>query len=240
MLVTVPAFPDVRSIVTGGTAAPAGSADHREGRRARGRSRAVRARHPGGDVAGVRGGDRNDPAGADVLQRAGARRPARRKRDPARAVRLRRATSRHSGLAMMSQIGEIARQLDFTWVGVPADSPFDGQDPGRAPDSHHDRRVGRRHHPRRFARGESGWRGAPREGRPRRGARDARSDRALRGSTPASRPGGRLGEGFPTPSAPAHPARGPWRDLAGRRRSPPAVRAATERRARRAVPGVPR
>ena len=32
-----------------------------------------------------------------------------------------------SGLAMMSQIGEIARQLDFTWVGLPADSPFDGR-----------------------------------------------------------------------------------------------------------------
>jgi CPA2 family monovalent cation:H+ antiporter-2 len=32
-----------------------------------------------------------------------------------------------SGLAMMSQIGEIARQLDFTWVGLPPGSPFDGQ-----------------------------------------------------------------------------------------------------------------
>ncbi len=32
-----------------------------------------------------------------------------------------------SGLAVMSQIGEIARQLDFTWVGVPPDSPFDGK-----------------------------------------------------------------------------------------------------------------
>jgi CPA2 family monovalent cation:H+ antiporter-2 len=32
-----------------------------------------------------------------------------------------------SGLAVMSQIGEIARQLDFTWMGVPADSPLDGK-----------------------------------------------------------------------------------------------------------------
>jgi CPA2 family monovalent cation:H+ antiporter-2 len=32
-----------------------------------------------------------------------------------------------SGLGMMSQIGEIARQLDFTWVGLPAGSPFDGR-----------------------------------------------------------------------------------------------------------------
>ncbi len=32
-----------------------------------------------------------------------------------------------SGLAMMSQIGEMARQLDFTWVGLPADSPLAGR-----------------------------------------------------------------------------------------------------------------
>jgi CPA2 family monovalent cation:H+ antiporter-2 len=32
-----------------------------------------------------------------------------------------------SGLSVMSQIGEIARQLDFTWVGVPHDSPFQGR-----------------------------------------------------------------------------------------------------------------
>ena len=34
---------------------------------------------------------------------------------------------RDSGLAIMSQIGEIARQLDFTWVGISPDSPFDGR-----------------------------------------------------------------------------------------------------------------
>ena len=32
-----------------------------------------------------------------------------------------------SPLALMSQIGEIARQLDFTWVAVPSGSPLDGQ-----------------------------------------------------------------------------------------------------------------
>jgi len=32
-----------------------------------------------------------------------------------------------SGLALMSQIGEIARQLDFTWVSVPPGSPLDGR-----------------------------------------------------------------------------------------------------------------
>jgi monovalent cation:H+ antiporter-2, CPA2 family len=32
-----------------------------------------------------------------------------------------------SGLAIMAQIGEIARQLEFTWVGVVPDSAFDGR-----------------------------------------------------------------------------------------------------------------
>lgn len=32
-----------------------------------------------------------------------------------------------SGLALMAQIGEFGRQLDFTWVGLPAGSPFDGR-----------------------------------------------------------------------------------------------------------------
>ena len=34
---------------------------------------------------------------------------------------------RDSGLAMMSQVGEIARHLELAWVGVPLNSPFDGQ-----------------------------------------------------------------------------------------------------------------
>jgi CPA2 family monovalent cation:H+ antiporter-2 len=33
--------------------------------------------------------------------------------------------TRAAGLAIMSQIGEIARQLDFTWVGVQPDSPIE-------------------------------------------------------------------------------------------------------------------
>lgn len=32
-----------------------------------------------------------------------------------------------SGLALMSQIGEMARQLDFNWVGLPANSPLNGR-----------------------------------------------------------------------------------------------------------------
>ena len=32
-----------------------------------------------------------------------------------------------SGLAIMAQIGDIGRQLDFTWVGLPSGSPFDGR-----------------------------------------------------------------------------------------------------------------
>ncbi len=32
-----------------------------------------------------------------------------------------------TGLALMAQIGEMARHLEFTWVGVPPDSPFDGR-----------------------------------------------------------------------------------------------------------------
>jgi CPA2 family monovalent cation:H+ antiporter-2 len=32
-----------------------------------------------------------------------------------------------SGLAVMSQIGDMVRQLDFIWVGLPADSPFIGR-----------------------------------------------------------------------------------------------------------------
>lgn len=32
-----------------------------------------------------------------------------------------------AGLSMITELGELARQLDFTWVGVPATSPFSGR-----------------------------------------------------------------------------------------------------------------
>ena len=32
-----------------------------------------------------------------------------------------------SGLEMMSKIGDVARQLDFTWIGLPPDSPLNGR-----------------------------------------------------------------------------------------------------------------
>jgi CPA2 family monovalent cation:H+ antiporter-2 len=32
-----------------------------------------------------------------------------------------------AGLSMITELGELARQLDFTWVGVPATSPFTGR-----------------------------------------------------------------------------------------------------------------
>jgi CPA2 family monovalent cation:H+ antiporter-2 len=36
-------------------------------------------------------------------------------------------TAGNSGLAVMSQIGDVARPLDFTWFGLPSDSPFGGR-----------------------------------------------------------------------------------------------------------------
>ncbi len=97
--------------------------DHRPRRRHRRGARPLRAGHPGGHVAGVRGGDRDDAPGADALQRAGARRAL-----VASAIRHERySQAGESPLALMSQIGEIARQLDFTWVAVPHASPLDGQ-----------------------------------------------------------------------------------------------------------------
>ncbi len=54
--------------------------------------------------------------------------PAHEVLSVASAIRRDRYVQGHeSGLAVMSQITEIARQLDFTWVGVPHDSPFQGR-----------------------------------------------------------------------------------------------------------------
>ncbi|OFW04570.1 MAG: portal protein [Acidobacteria bacterium RIFCSPLOWO2_02_FULL_67_36] len=126
MLVTVPAFSDVRSIVAAGrrlrpdlpVMARADSSD------------AVRALYASGiqevtspEVEAAIEMTRqalmyfNVPP-HDVLQVASAIRHERY--DPA-------GVNRDSGLAMLSRLGEIARHLEFTWVGVPADSPFDGR-----------------------------------------------------------------------------------------------------------------
>ena len=57
-----------------GAADPARYSDHRPRRQHRRRARPLRPRHPGSHLAGVRGGHRDDPPGADALQRAGPRR----------------------------------------------------------------------------------------------------------------------------------------------------------------------
>jgi CPA2 family monovalent cation:H+ antiporter-2 len=126
MLITVPAFPDVRTIV-------------RVGRQLRPDLPMIaRADGPDAVVALYALGIQevaspeveaaiemtqqalmyfNVPA-QDVLRVASAIRRERYER--ARG-------GEESGLAMMSQIGDMARQLDFTWVGLPPDSPFDGR-----------------------------------------------------------------------------------------------------------------
>lgn len=126
MLITVPAFPDVRTIV-------------RVGRQLRPELPMIaRADGPDAVVALYALGIQevaspeveaaiemtqqalmyfNVPA-HDVLRVASAIRRERYERARGGA---------ESGLAMMSQIGDMARQLDFTWIGLPADSPFDGR-----------------------------------------------------------------------------------------------------------------
>jgi CPA2 family monovalent cation:H+ antiporter-2 len=54
----------------------------------------------------------------DVLRAAGAMRQDRYGQ---------RGERGDSGLAVMSQVGELTRQLDVVWVGVPTDSPYDGR-----------------------------------------------------------------------------------------------------------------
>ena len=92
-----------------------------------------------------------------------------------------------SGLAIMSQIGEIARHLEFTWVGVPPDSPFDGRtlDELRIRSTIGASVVG--DHSRQCARGKSRRSGALARRRPRRVTRHARADRPV----PAGDVGGR-------------------------------------------------
>jgi CPA2 family monovalent cation:H+ antiporter-2 len=126
MLITVPAFPDVRTIV-------------RVGRQLRPELPMIaRAEGPDAVVAlyalGIQEVASPEVEAAiemtqqalmyfhvpaqDVLRVASAIRRERYERGRGGA---------ESGLAMMSQIGDMARQLDFTWIGLPADSPFDGR-----------------------------------------------------------------------------------------------------------------
>ena len=126
ILITVPSFPDVRSIVSGARQL---RADLPIIARAEG-PEAVRALYDLG-IQEVTSPEFeaaiemtrqslmyfNVPA-QDVLRVASAIR---------RAGYISDESQEASGLALMSQVGEIARQLDLTWMGVPADSPFDGK-----------------------------------------------------------------------------------------------------------------
>jgi CPA2 family monovalent cation:H+ antiporter-2 len=126
MLVTVSAFPDVRSIVSAArqlrsdlpVMARADSAD------------AVRALY----ALGIQEVTSPEFEGAIEMTRQALMYfnvPAHDILRVASALRHERYTqageARDSGVAMMSEIGEIARHLDFAWVGVPSGSPFDGR-----------------------------------------------------------------------------------------------------------------
>ena len=126
MLVTVPAFADVRSIVS---AARQLRPDLPIIARADG-PEAVRALYALGiqEVTSpeFEAAIEMTRQASDSSQRARARRPARGQRDPARALWRARQTL-DDQRAILSQIGEMTRQLDFTWLRLPADSPFDGR-----------------------------------------------------------------------------------------------------------------
>ena len=123
ILVTVPAFPDVRAIVRGARQvrpdvaiiARADSAD------------AVTALYE----IGIQEVTSPEFEAAIEMTRQALNyfdMPAHQVLSVASAIRRDRYVQGHeSGLAVMSQITEIARQLDFTWVGVPHDSPFQGR-----------------------------------------------------------------------------------------------------------------
>ncbi|MGD9904664.1 MAG: cation:proton antiporter [Vicinamibacterales bacterium] len=123
ILVTVPAFPDVRAIVS---AARVVRADVPIIARADG-IEAVRALYG----LGIQEVTSPEFEAAIEMARQALLRfnvPAQEILTVASAIRHERYS--HSGespLALMSQIGEIARQLDFTWVSVPTGSPLDGR-----------------------------------------------------------------------------------------------------------------
>jgi monovalent cation:H+ antiporter-2, CPA2 family len=126
MLITVPAFPDVRTIV-------------RVGRQLRPELPIIaRADGPDAVVAlyalGIQEvASPEVEAAIEMTQQALMyfNVPAQDVLRVASAIRRERYESARgggeSGLAMMSQIGDMARQLDFTWIGLPAGSPFDGR-----------------------------------------------------------------------------------------------------------------
>jgi len=125
LLVTVPAFPDVRSIVTAGRQlrpdlpimARADSSD------------AVSALY----ALGIQEVTSPEFEAAIEMTRQALMYfnvPAHDVLHVSSAIRHERygpSDKRDSGLAMMSQVGEIARHLELAWVGVPLNSPFDGQ-----------------------------------------------------------------------------------------------------------------
>jgi CPA2 family monovalent cation:H+ antiporter-2 len=122
MLVTVPAFADVRGIVrTGRQVRPnlpiIARADSVE---------AVRALYALGiqEVASPEFEAAIEMARQALLY---FHVPAHEVLRVAGAIRRERYGLEGEGLATMSQLGEFARHLDLTWVGVPADSPFDGR-----------------------------------------------------------------------------------------------------------------
>jgi CPA2 family monovalent cation:H+ antiporter-2 len=127
MLVTVPTFPDVRSIVASARrlrpALPViARADGSEAVRALYELGIQEVASPEFEAAIEMTRQAlmyfNVPA-HDVLSVASAIRHARYDH--------RDDEDRASGLAMMTQVREIARHLDFAWVGMPAGSPFEGR-----------------------------------------------------------------------------------------------------------------
>ena len=148
LLVTAPAYADVRNIVTAArhvTARPA----HRGESRQHGRhSRTGRAGCSGSRIAGVRGWYRDDPAGLllhlnvpayDILRVASA---IRRERYGVSSEQL------DDQRAMLTDVAEVTRHLDFTWLRLPDRSPFHWRYVRRIADSLDDRCVRRWHRPR--------------------------------------------------------------------------------------------
>jgi CPA2 family monovalent cation:H+ antiporter-2 len=125
-LVTVPAFQDVRNIVTAGrrlrpdlpVMARADSADAVRALHALGIQEATSPEFEGAIEMTRQALMHFNVAAHDILRVSSAIRHERY--DDA-------VETRDSGVAMMSEIGEIARQLELEWVGVSPESPFAGR-----------------------------------------------------------------------------------------------------------------